>query len=917
MPRVRRPHDIINRKSLVCRLDEAMGRSAYRPELRGEVLGLFKQAHSKGWNEARRRFEEEDTRGAELVGVNSYLIDQIVRTVYDVAAQHIYPVDFQTKSKMISVTANGGYGRQKLAPHSDIDLMFLLPHGPVPQARQVIEFILYMLWDMGLKVGHSTRTVDEALHMAKDDTTIRTALLDTRWLRGNEDLCETFKTRFFEEIAAKTGPQFVELKLAERDRRHKRMGNTRYVLEPNVKEGKGGLRDLQTLYWIVKYLYRVDQMGDLVKRGVLTPQDHRRHVKTADFLWTVRCHLHYLAGRPEEHLTFNVQAEIGKRMGYRDQPGRRGVERFMKHYFLVAKDVGDLTRVLCAVLEESQAKKRFHLPFSIFLKQDIVGFCMEGDRLDVDSEDSFRQEPAKLIRLFYKAQKHRLDIHPHALRLVSQNLSRINKKIRNDPESNRLFLEMITDLPDPEVALTRLNESGVLGRFIPDFGRVVAQMQYDMYHVYTVDEHSIRAIGILRRIEEGSLAEAYPLVTAVIKEIQARRVLYAAVFFHDIAKGRGGDHSKLGAEVAKKLGPRLGLEDWETEIASWLVLEHLSMSQIAFRRDVNDPKTVADFVELVRSPKRLRLLMVLTVVDISAVGPGVWTSWKAVLIRELFHSALAMMMGGLPEGRQGARVERTHQALTGRLQGWEKSEIEWCLSLGTSSYWLAFDTETLVRHANMVREAEKKQLRLHIETHADPERAATELVIYAPDNLGLFAQIAGGVAMGGDTILNAKIATLSNGMALDTFLIQNISGSAVEDEACLRKLWTAIEDSLSGTRFPEHELERGRKNKIPSRTQVFKVQPQVIFDNKASHTHTVIEVNGRDRPELLYDITRALTQLGLQISSAHVSTYGELAVDVFYVKNAHGQKIENKEKLKHIRAAILEVTHIVSPLLAV
>ena len=543
MATVAKPREIIDRKALLAELEELVGWSGYTPKTQGQVLEIFKTAHAKGWNEVRRRFEEDGVSSRHVAHANCHLVDQLVRSIHDFALSSVYPLANPTTGEVLSIAATGGYGRGELAPFSDIDLMFVLPYKLTAHTEQLVEYILYTLWDMGLKVGHATRTIDEAVRLSRSDMTIRTSLLEARWLWGDQDMFQEFRKRFQAEFSDSTGLGFVEAKLAERDERHERMGDTRYVLEPNIKEGKGGLRDLQTLFWIAKYLYRVDTMKDLQDQGVLTAKDVRMFTRAEKFLWTVRCHLHYLADRAEERLTFNVQNDISARLAYADRAGVQGVERFMKHYFLVAKDVGDVTRILCAVLEDQQKKKRqrFRLPDFGFRKREVEGFVLDGDRLTVSEDAAFKKEPLKLLKLFRVAQAHNTDIHPTALRLVSENLKRINAQMRRDGQANQLFLDMLCG-DNPEITLTRLNEAGVLGRFMPDFGRVVAQMQYDMYHVYTVDEHTIRAIGILKGIETGRLKADHPASCAVISEVQSLRVLYAAVLLHDIAKGRGGDH---------------------------------------------------------------------------------------------------------------------------------------------------------------------------------------------------------------------------------------------------------------------------------------------------------------------------------------------------------------------------------------
>ena len=496
--------------------------------------------------------------------------------------------------------------------------MFLQPYKQTPYIEQVVEFILYMLWDLGLKVGHSTRSIDDCLRLSKRDVTIQTSLLDSRWLWGNQELFRDFYQRFQAEIVDGHGSKFVEDKLTERDERHERMGDTRYVVEPNIKDGKGGLRDLQTLYWLTKFLYGVSGVADLVPLGVFTPQDVSRFTKAQDFLWTVRCHLHFLAGRPEERLTFDVQKTISERMAYADREGISDVERFMKHYFLIAKDVGDLTQVLCAVLEDQQKKRSlFRLPGLPLLRARVDGFQIDRGRITVDRDDAFRAEPLKLLRIFAEAQEHDLDIHPQALRLIGNDLNLIGYEFRQDPRANELFMRVMTSRKEPEKALRRLNEAGVFGKFVPDFGRVVAQMQFDMYHTYTVDEHTIRAVGVLSRIEAGAHAHDMPNVTQAMKEVHSRRALYVAVFLHDIAKGRGGDHSELGTELALEICPRFGLTGEETETVSWLVREHLTMSDAAQARcrrsanhqgvrrkcEIGGTTPAADGIDLCRYPR--------------------------------------------------------------------------------------------------------------------------------------------------------------------------------------------------------------------------------------------------------------------------------------------------------------------------
>ncbi len=902
--KIKEPRGVIDRKALWSQLHvlNVKGVDFTKPKARAKVLALIKEALENGRAEIRRRFEDHEAAGAATLRGGAYLLDQLIRTLHEFTIRYVYPLDLED----LSVIATGGYGRAAIAPHSDMDIMFLLPNKPAANATVAVEWMLYILWDLGIKVGHATRTTSEAVHLAKSDVTIATALLEARWISGDHALFLTFQHRYERGVIHGNEAKFVKDKLDERDLRHSRMGDSRYVLEPNIKDGKGGLRDLQTLFWIAKYLYRVDTVGDLVTKGVLDKTDAGRFTKAQRFLWTVRCHLHYLAGRPDETLSFNVQGELAARMGYTDHAGASGVERFMKHYFLVAKDVGDLTRVVCAVLEHRHAKKPlFSLPSFRLRKQHIEGFRVDGGRLTVKSDDVFKKNPINLLRLFNEAERYGMDIHPEALRLVRRNLKHIGRKMRENPTANALFLAMLTNEKGPKLTLNRLSESGVLGRFVPEFGRVVAQMQYDMYHVYTVDEHTIRAIDILSRIERGLLSDDHPVSSEVIANLQSRRVLYVAVLLHDIAKGRGGDHCVVGADIAMKLCPRFGLSEWETETVAWLVYHHLDMSRTAFKRDVDDVITIRDFVALVQSPERLRLLLILTVVDIRAVGPGVWNGWKASLLRELYFSALEAMTGGLPGQRREARADKARLKVLSLLSHWQSADVDWFLDICNPEYFLSYGAADLARHAEIVLKMEREGAKFYLETRPVDDIDVTEVLIHTLNHPGLFAAIAGAMSLSGANIVDAKITTLGNGMALDTFWIQDIERHAFQGAERLKRLRDHIEGALTGRIRADLEIAAKRSRQKPTRTQVFEVAPCVLVNNEASLHSTVIEVNGRNRVGFLHDVTRALTDLGLQITSAHISTYGERVVDAFYVRDIFGLKVDQANKIKTLRKKLL------------
>ena len=896
---------VIDRAALSHALSELA--EAHAPDsavLRDEVLQQLKAALAAGRAEVRHRFEAGASGNLVLVA-NCYLLDQLIRALYDFTTGVVFRAANPTASERLGLVAVGGYGRGELAPHSDIDLLLLLPYKQTPWGEQVVEFILYMLWDLRLKVGHATRTVNDCIRLSKSDMTIRTTLLEARYLWGDEALFQELKARFDKEVVTDTGPDFIEAKLAERNERHQRVGDSRYLLEPNVKDGKGGLRDLHALFWIAKYLYRVDDVAQLVEQGVFTKKEYRLFAKAETFLRTIRCQLHYLANRPEERLTFDVQPELAVHLGYTDHAGATGVERFMKHYFLVAKDVGDLTRIFCAALEDQHRRQpRFRLPRFGLDKREVEGFLVEGGRISLLHEDDFRRDPVKLIRLFHVAHENDLDIHPQALRLITRNLRLIDDNLRRNEEANRLCLEIFTSRQNPETALRRMNEAGVFGRFVPDFGRVVAQMQHDMYHVYTVDEHTIRAMGILARIEDGSLSADHPLSSEVIGKIKMRRVLYVALLLHDIAKGRGGDHSLLGAEVAEQLCPRLGMDPAETETVAWLVRWHLAMAHTAFKRDLDDPKSISDFVELVQSPERLKLLVVLTVCDIRAVGPGIWNGWKGQLLRDLYSRAEEYMLGGQPLENRDERAAAVKEALREKLADWPAAALERQLDRGVAAFWLSADLSDHEYWARLMRTADQAGQTITVDTRVHPFESFTQLTVYTADHPGLFSRLAGAITLSGASIAGARIFTTTDGMALDVFSIQDMDGQPISRPESIARLRKTIDEILSGKRHLSVALGE-RRGRLPDRASVFTVQPTVIINNDASRTHTVIEASGRDRPALLHDLTEVFYGLSLTIANARIATYGERAVDVFYVKDLFGLKVTSATRLETIRQRLL------------
>ena len=923
---------MINSLSLAAapsRLDpsKATANARSQPEIAAEIRNL-RLTHAADADfrravvECLRRFLEDGQRAARVLletggksaSAQNFLSDvedALICAIHAYAVTHVYPLENPSSAERLAIVAVGGYGRGTLAPGSDIDLLFLLPYKQTPWGESVVETILYVLWDLKQKVGHATRSVEDCIRQAKGDMTIRTTLLEARLILGEASLHAELLKRFDAEIVARTPREFVAAKLAERDARLSKSGVSRYVVEPNVKEGKGGLRDLNTLFWIAKYVYRVRDASELVEAGLFTRRELELFQRCDAFLWRVRCHLHFLTGRAEDRLTFDVQRAIAAKLGYRAHGGLSTVERFMKHYFLVAKDVGDLTAIVCAAMEERQAKpatamNRFITRFRRRAPKQVNGpFTIETDRLTIARRDVFEQNPVNLIALFHEADRSGLAIHPDATRSVTLSLKHIDQKLRDNLEANRLFLEILTSRNSPEIVLRRMNEAGVLGRFIPDFGRIVAMMQFNMYHHYTVDEHLLRTVGNLAEIDAGRLKEDHPVANEIMPGISNRRALFVAAFLHDIAKGRQSDHSIEGAAVARQLCPRLGLSEAETETVAWLIEQHLTMSTVAQSRDLSDPRTIQSFAAIVQTLERLKLLLVLTVCDIRAVGPGVWNGWKGQLLRTLYWETEVVLAGGHSAIDRKQRVAQMQDELRRALPALADPEFADYAARHYPAYWLKVDLAHKVQHAALLRATARDMRSLASAVATDAFRGVTELTILAPDHPRLLSIIAGACAAASANIVDAQIFTTTDGLALDTIYVSRAFDRDEDELRRAGRVAESIEQTLRGQiRLAETVAA---KTGVPSaRDKAFHVVPEVIIDNTLSHRDTVLEVSGLDRPGLLYDLTRVLSNLNLNINSAHIATFGEKAVDVFYVTDLTGAQIVNPSRQGAIRRRLVE-----------
>ena len=878
------------------------------PAQRKAALAILKAALFRGRMIAKERLEN-GAGGIETARLISGVTDEVITALWDFTTIHVFRARNPTEGERLALMAVGGYGRGTLAPYSDIDLLFVRPYKQTAHAESVIEYMLYALWDLGFKVGHASRTVEECVKLSREDFTIRTSILEARRLAGDEKLAEDLRKRFLNDVVKGTGAEFVAAKLKERDERHARAGASRYMVEPNIKEGKGGLRDLNTLFWIAQYLNPGQSIEKVMQLEMFERREVRTFIQAFDVLWAVRSHLHFATGRPEERLTFDLQPEIARRMGYGDRPDNPAVERFMRRYFLIAKEVGALTRVFAAKLEAEQVKSRPSGISRLLPRRrpkrnqlDAPGFHELGGRLAIDDAGAFESDPTNLLRMFKIADERNLDLHPDAFTAATRAMGLITSGVRRDRHAAKVFLDILARGRDPQRTLTLMTEAGVLGRYLPEFGRIVAQMQFNMYHSYTVDEHTLRAVGYIAEIAAGRLAEEHPLATAIMPLIADREALLLAMLLHDTGKGGVGGQEKAGARAARQACERLGLERSKIELVAWLVEHHLVMSDTAQKRDVSDPRTVTDFAEIVETPERLRLLLVLTVADIRAVGPGVWNGWKGQLLRELYSATEAVFRGGRGSDAAAA-IRRYHENLAYdarvRIAKADPAAEVWADAM-EDAYFSAFTDGEVVAHAALSRRAGNGAA---AEGRVRADRNAAEVVVAATDRPRLFVDLAGAIAAAGANVLGARVFTARSGQALDVFYLQDGGGQPYgEDNArALTRLVETLEAAARGEPAPQES----RRVLDTGRAAAFAIEPTVMLDNDASETSTVVEASGRDRPGLLAALARTLADAGLQVHSAHIDGYGERAVDAFYVVGLDGAKLLDARKGNALKTALL------------
>lgn len=861
----------------------------------GAVAAVMRRAVTAARVDAMRHADRGDLIARRL----ARSMDSVIRALFDQCAG----------DARLALCAVGGYGRGELAPFSDIDLLFLHESGADAALRPILDSLLYPLWDSGLKVGHGVHTPKSALAFVKDDLVGRTAYLDMRLLCGDRSLYDSFLDGF-DTLRNRTKKQFVEAKLAEQDARQEAAGATRYLVEPDIKDGKGGLRDIQTIRWIYKYVYDGD-IGDDPRIDKILGKKNLRDLKKAErFFWSARVHLHDLRGRADEKLAFDIQPAVAERLGYADREDVSAAERLMRHYFVTAVDTGRLTRILCARLEEERALRLPRLPAmppKALQKDEAPGkpnLRLRGGRLDFQSATRARSNPRDFFRYFRAfSKKPKIDFHPDALAVISDNAANITSHVRKDPVVAALFRGILESRSDPVRALRVMTETGLLGKYVPAFGDIVGRIQYGLYRRFTIDEQVLRAFAVYRDIRAGVLAEEHPISTRIVAEAENPYLITLAVFLHESVWGVRGRSQSDCERMIVRTTRRLGLNKDEAALAAWAAAHHLLLVRTAERRNLTEARTIARFAEEVGDRDRLDLMVVLSTCHLRVVGHFSWDEVIRRQLSELYEAACAWFEGGAEAlaKRLDARAALARKETATRLADWSHAEKEAFLSSLTGEMLRCVDADIIVRFAYLARAAEHDRAAAAVTV--TPRDGDLECIIYADDRPGLLADIAGAVADAGLSVRSVQALTTADGRAFDIFAVQSTDELSMDDPLLARRLHERV---LAAARAAPKTPPR-LKRRMGDRRSIFTIEPEVRVEQDASRQAVVVEAEGLDRPGLLHDIAAALGGLDVSIASAHAATYGERAVDAFYLTEIGGGKITNARKLRRIEKALLAV----------
>ncbi len=796
----------------------------------------------------------------------------------------------------IVLVALGGYGRGELHPLSDLDLLLLYDGEMCPYVQRVTQGLLYTLWDLGLQVGHAVRSLPDCVAMARTDFTSRTSMQQARYLVGDRRLFNRFRKVLAENVYRKDFAQFLETALAERDQRYRKFGASPYMGEPNVKESAGGLRDIHTAMWLASTKFGTRTLLELKDKRLITEGEQRMADAALTFLWRVRNELHFISGHKNDVLGRDIQPQIAKNFGYVGDEVSLAVEKFMRDYYLHARVIHRVSKRLIARCRETLSRPR---PVQRRLRQEALAdglYVLDGQLHLVEPDGrAFREDPSRLMKVFWHSHRLGLELGVEVERAVEGALDLVDEAFQRSLDVRDLFLAICRNWGRTALTMREMHELGLLGRYLPEWEALTCLVQYDAYHRFTADQHSLLAVENLEALAPGQSAESEG-IAEVLNELARPDLLMLGMLLHDIGKGKGHGHVAKGIPLIQALTARLGLPGEDADAVILLVAHHLTLSHMAQRRDIDDPKTVASLAEVVGTPERLRMLYLLTFADMRAVGPGVMTGWMARILWELFTRTLSRLTGGRLERPSREKVaERVVEEMGGARGG-----VVAHLAMMSDRYLITTSAQRIAAHLRLVERLEEDVVATELFHH--PDLDSSELVIATKDVPGLFALIAGTLAAEGINILSAQIHTRADGIALDTFQVNDPFGEAVTEDARWRRTLGALRRVLVGEQTVEEALAARRSGR-PAASAV-PGPPKITVDNQLSDTHTVVEVKCPDRVGLLYLITRTFQTLGLDIGSARIATEIEQAYDTFYVTDHQGRRLEDPVQMDRLRDAL-------------
>ena len=860
------------------------------------------------YRETIRQKHCEGASGAWLVANVTIMTDLLIKKLFQSVNRDLGPSGRRKDRDQITLVALGGYGRGELNPYSDIDLMFL-HNGKDPQRVQdIANKVLYFLWDMRLDVGYSVRTPADCIEMSQADSTVRTALLDSRFLIGSRILFSGFEKLLFTQIVAKGSEHFIRNKVEERKKRLEKYGSSVYILEPNIKEGEGGLRDLHTALWVAKIRYKVNDPRELIVKGIISEEELQAYQNALSYLWRVRNELHYLSGRKNDQLTFEAQLRLASLFDYADRGKVLGVEEFMRDYYMHATRVEHLASTIitrCAVRDEGPIKF-----LGYFTRRPIgEGFYVLKGELIIPNEAVIAEGPGRLMKIFEYAQKQGVKLNIRVKELIRKSLHLVNDRFRRNREVNQSFINILNSKKGVPETLRLMHHLEFLNHYIPEFERTYCKVQHDLYHIYTIDIHSLFAVEELVRLWDGVHRSDLPLLSKLAAEVENRTALILAVLLHDIGKGEGNRHADRGADMMPTLSRRMGLSREESERLEFLIRTHIDMAHIAQRRDLNDEQMIIQFARKIETTVNLKMLYLLTYADIRAVGPDVWTGWKSMLLQELYEKAFQVLeRGNFMLEASSERTRNVKKRVAALLEDdLPAAAVKLELKGMTTRHLLSNQPEVLAGHVRLLHELTSHNPLVMKVTHdqLDQDKGYSTFTICTFDHPGLFAMITGVMAANGMNILGAQIHTGSNGKVVDILQVNSPQGYVIIDENRWKRLYEEMEQVLSGVvKVKELVEKRDRPTLLVQRGKP-RFPSRVEIDNGISEEYTVIDIYTHDKVGLLYQITSTITELGLYIDVSKISTKVDQVADVFYVKDIFGQKIKDEARCAEIQARLL------------